>query len=813
MKKTVKMVEGGTACGSIAEELFDAIRLRDYCEYIPKLNKADIMSPSEFAASSYSQLYDLDTRICYHDKRINRDHVYDIFSDFSRTDASTAKVDMLSEISENYDWYESRGRVVLNFQGRTLASWLSFHLERKSARADKLALYALSHLYNRHTLVFGKNRPWCTIRATGDPKESDFPNSCQVHLLYIGVNIFAPLKPKTETPLDFTQGYLQESDINWARAPEMNYAAYFQEEEYSDFVEVINETPGAKKRRGRCPSHTHRAMHQTNSSEPIPPEYWLSTPNKIPTSASYTASSVDQPVFPGPMNEYSITYEFDPVNRTSVNNDGDDNIEHIVTISKGKGTAQSAVSSQSTNMALLMTEPTVSVNAQPDPADKTYEEQRTPTMENKTRMTISNNETVGKGEPTIILNVSSPSHTPDSTPTSHNLDAPKGGAPGDGETNNVMVNNNDSQMEPEGHYMLDQNKDCFISLRRLSQETVDKYTCKLSMQRPETELSSSDLNTEDSDGQARMKLRERPSVSRKRPQCAAAKNMDYSKMDIGSEPEEETVKHVPKLHPRLGPSKSRLRAQHMIKNQKENPNTTGSNTDSDLGADQSNTPSTTEKESGNDSAYQGDNEQDDPDVNELAKPKGKLTTKEHGLVKRPKKTRKFKCKICDNIFDSTKEWNRHYESSHPQLPCEYCGKLFRNPTSLYCHRYPHTKKEGVYPCEKCDEVFPFLSQLRSHMFSHRKISHFPCTFSGCKKTFKTEWNRTTHEKGHRNETMQCPHCDYSTKDSCYMKQHSRVHEDTYKYECAVCGKGFRFYEQMKRHRTKPCVKPTDSEEY
>ena len=221
-------------------------------------------------------------------------------------------------------------------------------------------------------------------------------------------------------------------------------------------------------------------------------------------------------------------------------------------------------------------------------------------------------------------------------------------------------------------------------------------------------------------------------------------------------------------------------------------------------------------ETAEDDAYQGDNEQEDVPVEKKDKPakrKGMLVTTRHGIIKRPKRVRKFRCKICDTIFDSTKAWNQHYKSTHPQIPCQDCGKLFRNPTSLYRHHYSHTKVDGVFPCEKCEKIFPFESQLTSHMYTHRKVSHFLCTHEGCKKTFKTEWNRRAHEKSHQNDPIQCPNCDYVTKDERYMKQHSRVHEDVYKYHCANCRKGFKFYEQIKRHRVKPCPKQDGSEEY
>ena len=138
-----------------------------------------------------------------------------------------------------------------------------------------------------------------------------------------------------------------------------------------------------------------------------------------------------------------------------------------------------------------------------------------------------------------------------------------------------------------------------------------------------------------------------------------------------------------------------------------------------------------------DPAYQADNECDTAD-DTGTKGKGKLVTTQHGIIKRPKRVRKFKCKICNNVFNSMKEWNKHYEENHPLLPCLDCGKMFCNPRSLYHHRYTHTKTMAIFPCTKCDRVFPFISQLESHMFTHRKVKHFPCTASGCQKVFKTE---------------------------------------------------------------------------
>ena len=47
--------------GSIAQELFAAIKLRDYCVYVNKLNKADAITVAEFHESNLADQYVLDT--------------------------------------------------------------------------------------------------------------------------------------------------------------------------------------------------------------------------------------------------------------------------------------------------------------------------------------------------------------------------------------------------------------------------------------------------------------------------------------------------------------------------------------------------------------------------------------------------------------------------------------------------------------------------------------------------------------------------------------------------------------------------------
>ena len=382
--------------------------------------------------------------------------------------------------------------------GQDLAIWLTHQVEHKMAHADELAIYALSHLYNRHMVVFGKNRPWCTIRPTGDPKEVDFINSCHVHLLYIGVNMFAPLRPCRDRVPSYIQKYQCASDINWARLPETNYAAYFKENEYSDFVEVLDAKPD--KTRSKASVHTYSHPHRA--------------PASTVTSGSSTNVQSDQPVFPGNQ-EYSVTYEFDPVNMTS------SNIEHIVTIKKDKNQC-------STLGIAIPATPTPTDQHQPLAITDAGPETNTPMTSgnagyvvNDTGEIISvssngeDNSDMSKERKDIVTPANQLMGTVNQSEADNDANSQAKGLPAN--TENVTTEHDPSTVgnfESSGsstdnstdYYTLDQTRDCFVNIKRLSEDTLNKYVMKTDPIESTSSSSNESDSVKDNPG---MVLRER----------------------------------------------------------------------------------------------------------------------------------------------------------------------------------------------------------------------------------------------------------------------------------------------------------------
>ena len=82
-------------------------------------------------------------------------------------------------------------------------SWIKL-MSFDSVFADELMIFALSKIYNRHTIIFTSNACWTTIGTDAPIKGSRLLEICDIHLLYIGVHMFAELKHKPFIPITAT---------------------------------------------------------------------------------------------------------------------------------------------------------------------------------------------------------------------------------------------------------------------------------------------------------------------------------------------------------------------------------------------------------------------------------------------------------------------------------------------------------------------------------------------------------------------------------------------------------------------------------
>ena len=180
------------------------------------------------------------------------------------------------------------------------------------------------------------------------------------------------------------------------------------------------------------------------------------------------------------------------------------------------------------------------------------------------------------------------------------------------------------------------------------------------------------------------------------------------------------------------------------------------------------------------------------------KKKGMFVKRFHGIKRKYKRKRNFKCDDCDFRESNLKRLNDHYRSEHGELKCSKCDETFNTPSALRKHTYSHTEKAGKKPCEDCDRRFTFNSELKSHRLCHRKVGDEVCM--KCDKRFKSIGELNKHLCSHSGKTWKCQECKYTCKDPRNLAAHMHVHSDKNRYKCALCDKEFRHYMQLTRHK-------------
>ena len=83
----------------------------------------------------------------------------------------------------------------MGFKNWTLNEWCT-EMEKLTTRADKLAIFALSKIYQRHTVIFNASKPWSTLEPDGEMLEEELFEHCQIHLAYTGKDQYATLHRK-----------------------------------------------------------------------------------------------------------------------------------------------------------------------------------------------------------------------------------------------------------------------------------------------------------------------------------------------------------------------------------------------------------------------------------------------------------------------------------------------------------------------------------------------------------------------------------------------------------------------------------------
>ena len=186
--------------GSFAMELYNALKTFPFKTMVSFIRKSSSVTCKEFNYSEQSKDYWLDTRNCKHGRKVNKQCVFKMSGTFSNENAADVQAGMLAVICLDLNYYKIAGHVILGFKKITIEQWINV-MSKKDMAANELAIFALSKMYGKHTVIYNKARPWSTLDPPYPMSETELYDNCQIHLVHLGKDSYGILcrKPFVET--------------------------------------------------------------------------------------------------------------------------------------------------------------------------------------------------------------------------------------------------------------------------------------------------------------------------------------------------------------------------------------------------------------------------------------------------------------------------------------------------------------------------------------------------------------------------------------------------------------------------------------
>ena len=190
-----KCTMAGKEGDSILQELYAAVTLYEFSDYINYIVPRDAMPLHVFQQSALSEDYYADTTFCFNHSCVNEDMLFELFRSFSNDDTITVHANMITEVKTYKDWHEHAAFILNIMKSLSIDSWLNI-MKYKGIKGDEISLHALGRIYQCHIMVHTKTKPWTTVKIDKNITEDKLHEICNVHLLFLGNDVYARLLKK-----------------------------------------------------------------------------------------------------------------------------------------------------------------------------------------------------------------------------------------------------------------------------------------------------------------------------------------------------------------------------------------------------------------------------------------------------------------------------------------------------------------------------------------------------------------------------------------------------------------------------------------
>uniref|UniRef100_A0A6P7EZR4 Zinc finger protein 525-like isoform X2 n=1 Tax=Diabrotica virgifera virgifera TaxID=50390 RepID=A0A6P7EZR4_DIAVI len=152
--------------------------------------------------------------------------------------------------------------------------------------------------------------------------------------------------------------------------------------------------------------------------------------------------------------------------------------------------------------------------------------------------------------------------------------------------------------------------------------------------------------------------------------------------------------------------------------------------------------------------------------------------RQHKITQHEAQKHKMKCSVCNKFYTRTVHLRKHYAEEHEEFGvtisviCELCGYGTYSYGGLLNHKRIYHNPQKLFLCSACPKQFRTKSLLDNHMPVHTGETPFQCNV--CGKKYKHRSGLFYHEKMHKEQFLECPHCNRQFVAKHNMESHMRV---------------------------------------
>ena len=190
-----------------SKDLLEALYTKPYTGIISYLSPHDCLTVQDFNRSALASSHWLDVPLTKDGRKVSKkrdpNHVFKTFARLDdEEDHDLVRQNMIKTITSEFNWYSDLALICLQMHKISLSEWIG-KMQNPKHPADELAVYVLSRMYGKHSLIYTKTKTWSTIGTSNPMEEKKVYQLCEFKFVNMGKNNLIELirKPSSLMPL------------------------------------------------------------------------------------------------------------------------------------------------------------------------------------------------------------------------------------------------------------------------------------------------------------------------------------------------------------------------------------------------------------------------------------------------------------------------------------------------------------------------------------------------------------------------------------------------------------------------------------